>query len=197
MFEDLNWRSAARRSAVVIAIYLGLLYVLSVAFPDSSFSLDTRGRSSASSSTPSCSSSSSPSSTPLSTAAETGAWPRPEQKKPGKQTEATRRQSTPAQGPPQPEHEPQEGPPPALTLGLLEALGPRSKSPGSWTPSPSSRSPGVERARTTTWTPSSTPSRSRGASSASSRRAGWEPASVPIACGACVSPPCCTTSPSP
>jgi hypothetical protein len=28
MFEDLNWKSAARRSAVVIAIYLGLLYLL-------------------------------------------------------------------------------------------------------------------------------------------------------------------------
>jgi hypothetical protein len=34
MFEDLNWRWAARRSAVVIAIYLGLFYVLSTAFPE-------------------------------------------------------------------------------------------------------------------------------------------------------------------
>jgi hypothetical protein len=44
MFEDLNWKSAARRSAVVIAIYLGLLYLLSVAFPDSSFNMDSRGQ---------------------------------------------------------------------------------------------------------------------------------------------------------
>ena len=42
MFEDLNWKYAARRSAVVIAIYLGLLYVLSIAFPDSNFRLDSR-----------------------------------------------------------------------------------------------------------------------------------------------------------
>ena len=41
MFEDLNWKSAARRSAVVIAIYLVLLYVLSRVFPDSNFNLDT------------------------------------------------------------------------------------------------------------------------------------------------------------
>ena len=44
MFEDLNWKSAARRSAVVIAIYLGLLYLLSVAFPDSSFNMDSRSQ---------------------------------------------------------------------------------------------------------------------------------------------------------
>ena len=44
MFEDLNWKSAARRSAVVIAIYLGLLYLLSVAFPDSSFNMDSRAQ---------------------------------------------------------------------------------------------------------------------------------------------------------
>jgi hypothetical protein len=44
MFEDLNWKSAARRSAVVIVIYLGLLYLLSVAFPGSSFNLDSRGQ---------------------------------------------------------------------------------------------------------------------------------------------------------
>ena len=42
MFEDINWKSAARRSAVVIAIYLGLLYLLSRLFPDSNFNLDTR-----------------------------------------------------------------------------------------------------------------------------------------------------------
>jgi hypothetical protein len=42
MFEGLKWKSAARRSAVVIAIYLGLLYLLSVAFPGSSFNLDSR-----------------------------------------------------------------------------------------------------------------------------------------------------------
>jgi flagellar biosynthesis/type III secretory pathway M-ring protein FliF/YscJ len=44
MFEDLNWKSAARRSAVVIAIYLGLLYLLSVAFPGSSFNMDSQGQ---------------------------------------------------------------------------------------------------------------------------------------------------------
>jgi hypothetical protein len=43
MFEDLNWKWAARRSAVVIAIYLGLFYFLSVAFPDSGFSLQRPG----------------------------------------------------------------------------------------------------------------------------------------------------------
>src|SRR3712207_6051465 len=42
MFEDLNWKYAARRAAVVIAIYLGLLYILSIAFPDTNFRLDTR-----------------------------------------------------------------------------------------------------------------------------------------------------------
>ncbi len=41
MFEDLNWKYAARRAAVVIAIYLGLLYLLSVALPNSNFRLDT------------------------------------------------------------------------------------------------------------------------------------------------------------
>ncbi len=35
MFEGLNWKSAARRSAIVIVVYLGLFYVLSVAFPES------------------------------------------------------------------------------------------------------------------------------------------------------------------
>ena len=44
MFEDLNWKAAARRSAVVIAIYLGLLYLLSVMFPGSNFNLDTRAQ---------------------------------------------------------------------------------------------------------------------------------------------------------
>src|SRR5215208_2593050 len=44
MFEDLNWKSAARRSAVVIAIYLGLLYLLGVAFPGSSFNMDSRAQ---------------------------------------------------------------------------------------------------------------------------------------------------------
>jgi flagellar biosynthesis/type III secretory pathway M-ring protein FliF/YscJ len=42
MFEGLNWKSAARRSAVVIAIYLGLLYLLSRVFPGSNFNLDSR-----------------------------------------------------------------------------------------------------------------------------------------------------------
>jgi hypothetical protein len=44
MFEGLKWKSAARRSAIVIAIYLGLLYVIGIAFPGSSFSLDSRGQ---------------------------------------------------------------------------------------------------------------------------------------------------------
>ena len=44
MFEGLNWKSAARRSAVVIVIYLGLLYLLSVMFPGSNFNLDTRAQ---------------------------------------------------------------------------------------------------------------------------------------------------------
>ncbi|QYJ17004.1 hypothetical protein Rxycam_02841 [Rubrobacter xylanophilus DSM 9941] len=35
MFKDLDWRSAARRSAVVVAIYLAVFYLLSVAFPES------------------------------------------------------------------------------------------------------------------------------------------------------------------
>ena len=42
MFEGLKWKAAARRSAVVIAIYLGLLYLLSRLFPDSNFNLDSR-----------------------------------------------------------------------------------------------------------------------------------------------------------
>jgi hypothetical protein len=37
MFEDLNWKWAARRAAVVIGIYLALLYVLGIAFPESTF----------------------------------------------------------------------------------------------------------------------------------------------------------------
>ena len=44
MFEGLNWKSAARRSAVVIALYLGLLYLLSVLFPGSNFNLDNRAQ---------------------------------------------------------------------------------------------------------------------------------------------------------
>lgn len=44
MFEGLKWKAAARRSAVVIAIYLGLLYLLSVLFPGSNFNLDTRAQ---------------------------------------------------------------------------------------------------------------------------------------------------------
>ena len=43
MFEDLNWKWAARRAAVVIAIYLGLFYLLSVALPESGFSLQKPG----------------------------------------------------------------------------------------------------------------------------------------------------------
>src|ERR671929_1005831 len=33
MFDDLNWRWAARRSAVVIGIYIALLYVLGTVSP--------------------------------------------------------------------------------------------------------------------------------------------------------------------
>lgn len=44
MFEDLNWKWAARRAGVVIAIYLGLLYVLSIALPDSNFKLESRAQ---------------------------------------------------------------------------------------------------------------------------------------------------------
>ena len=44
MFEGLKWKSAARRSAIVIAIYLGLLYILGIAFPGSNFSLDSRSQ---------------------------------------------------------------------------------------------------------------------------------------------------------
>ena len=44
MFEGLKWKPAARRSAVVIVIYLGLLYLLSVLFPGSNFKLDTRAQ---------------------------------------------------------------------------------------------------------------------------------------------------------
>ena len=44
MFEGLKWKSAARRLAIVIVIYLGLLYILSIAFPGSNFSLDSRSQ---------------------------------------------------------------------------------------------------------------------------------------------------------
>jgi hypothetical protein len=44
MFEGLKWKPAARRSAVVIVIYLGLLYLLSALFPGSNFNLDTRAQ---------------------------------------------------------------------------------------------------------------------------------------------------------
>ena len=44
MFQGLKWKSAARRSAIVIVIYLGLLYVLGVAFPGSNFSLNDRSQ---------------------------------------------------------------------------------------------------------------------------------------------------------
>ncbi len=43
MFEDLNWKWAARRAAVVIGIYLALLYVLSMIYPES-FGLQDRGQ---------------------------------------------------------------------------------------------------------------------------------------------------------
>jgi amino acid transporter len=44
MFEDLNWKYAARRAAVVIAIYLGLLYILSIALPQSNFKLENEAQ---------------------------------------------------------------------------------------------------------------------------------------------------------
>jgi hypothetical protein len=44
MFEDLNWKWAARRAGVVIAIYLGLLYVLSIAVPGSNFKLESQAQ---------------------------------------------------------------------------------------------------------------------------------------------------------
>jgi hypothetical protein len=34
MFEDLNWRFAARRAAVVVGIYLALIYILSTVSPE-------------------------------------------------------------------------------------------------------------------------------------------------------------------
>jgi choline-glycine betaine transporter len=43
MFKDLDWRSAARRSAVVIAIYVALFYVLSGVFPQQ-FGLQDRAQ---------------------------------------------------------------------------------------------------------------------------------------------------------
>jgi amino acid permease len=43
MFEDLNWRWAARRAAVVIGIYLALVYVLSTVYPEQ-FPLQNSGQ---------------------------------------------------------------------------------------------------------------------------------------------------------
>jgi len=43
MFEDLNWKWAARRAAVVIGIYLVLLYVLSTVSPQT-FGFQSRGQ---------------------------------------------------------------------------------------------------------------------------------------------------------
>ena len=43
MFKDLDWRSAARRSAVVIGIYVALFYVLSAVFPQQ-FGLQDRAQ---------------------------------------------------------------------------------------------------------------------------------------------------------
>jgi uncharacterized membrane protein len=41
MFEGLDWRSAARRSAIVIGVYLALFYILSRVAPRT-FGLDSR-----------------------------------------------------------------------------------------------------------------------------------------------------------
>ncbi len=43
MFEDLDWKSAARRSAVVIGIYVALFYVLSGVLPQQ-FGLQDRAQ---------------------------------------------------------------------------------------------------------------------------------------------------------
>lgn len=43
MFEGLNWKAAARRSAIVIGIYIALFYFLSVAFPQT-FGLGGEGQ---------------------------------------------------------------------------------------------------------------------------------------------------------
>jgi hypothetical protein len=43
MFEDLNWTWAARRAAMVIGIYVALLYVLSNVSPET-FGFQTRGQ---------------------------------------------------------------------------------------------------------------------------------------------------------
>ena len=43
MFNDLDWRSAAKRSAVVIGIYVALFYVLSGVFPQQ-FGLQDRAQ---------------------------------------------------------------------------------------------------------------------------------------------------------
>ncbi|MCA1687340.1 MAG: hypothetical protein LC714_01790 [Actinobacteria bacterium] len=43
MFEDLNWTWAARRAAMVIGIYVALLYVLSTVSPET-FGLQDRGQ---------------------------------------------------------------------------------------------------------------------------------------------------------
>lgn len=37
MFEDLDWKAAFRRAAFAAALYLLFVYVMSMAFPDSSF----------------------------------------------------------------------------------------------------------------------------------------------------------------
>ena len=36
MFKDLDWNGALKRAAITVLIYLGLVYVLNVAFPDTS-----------------------------------------------------------------------------------------------------------------------------------------------------------------
>ena len=43
MFEDLNWKWAARRAVVVIGIYLALVYVLSTVYPEQ-FELQNRAQ---------------------------------------------------------------------------------------------------------------------------------------------------------
>jgi hypothetical protein len=43
MFEDLNWKWAAKRAAVVIGIYLALIYALSAILPEQ-FALQSRGQ---------------------------------------------------------------------------------------------------------------------------------------------------------
>src|SRR5215211_5976938 len=159
MFEGLKWKPAARRSAIVIAIYLGLLYVLSRVFPNSNFNLDTW----------------TDAVRLLVNAAIfffifTFIYALLERRR-GRQAEEARKDDRGqrrscarrhlAQGASQPQHQPQEVPPSPLGFWTSTRLSdPRSISPGSLTSSPSSPSPASCRgANTTILTPWITSSR--------------------------------------